>query len=391
MVGFCDLIMTMAMIQYRTPEDSCCGSSFGLHTTMTTDLFKRHYALLIIWVVHLVSLRSERSSANFVGSSADAAVVDDDVQEVDRQLSCFDDEWWSDAFDNVKLVVHHNGHGAPCGEIGQERSSSSLFQAFQETFLQDAKQCPTSLSLFSGADDDRMLLYNDYEMESILTRLINHNVDTCNSSALDEDDRDNKSGFYGYCDRGPANTPVLHDHALLVPNFDANGSHQSSFLPCHFHTKAGLRIASLAHLAQLARQQSTRASGRRGEQQGEELHLYAVPAGRYFMFAPSYAGEVIDLEHVAGGDAETFVSLKVLSVQPRVFELINFVNPTREGDVLLQQALTETREELRLSRSTVDAKEKFMATRTSDTGWDTNSTVAKTLKRYVRLYVMFVG
>ena len=63
---------------------------------------------------------------------------------------------------------------------------------------------------------------------------------------------------------------------------------------------------------------------RKPETGAGELHLYAVPVGRYFMFAPTYAGEVIDLEHVAGGDAETPVSLRVLSVQPKVLELVNF-------------------------------------------------------------------
>jgi hypothetical protein len=59
------------------------------------------------------------------------------------------------------------------------------------------------------------------------------------------------------------------------------------------------------------------------------LHLYAVPAGRVFMFAPNYIGEIITLPHVRGGDPSLPVYLRVLSLSPLVFDLVNFFS--KEG------------------------------------------------------------
>jgi hypothetical protein len=113
------------------------------------------------------------------------------------------------------------------------------------------------------------------------------------------------------------------------------------------------------------------------------LHLYAVPAGRVFMFAPSHIGEIIDLPHVTGGDPDKPVYLEVLSVSPRVFDLVNFFSKD-ESATIVERALEETSESHRIKRSSTGASGYTVNSgRTSESGFDTNGPTAMTLKKYV--------
>lgn len=370
-----------------------------LHKSVVTCKSAQLILLLIYLIGYITILDDESDESN--------SYVSRRTEEV---TTCFDDDWWAklvasdaapdvaqdpekvelqqqeDPFDDLMLVVHRNGEGTPCGEM-----RSNLVQTLQETF-QDEKECPT-----------KEAVNNMYEMESILTRVLHRTVQSCSSSASATESADDPgrrattSGFFGYCDMGKARTPILEDHSQLVPNYVQSSSNnnnnkrkQRSFLPCHFHTKAGVRLSSFSHLVRLARQAAQAPAGQDDEtttatatKRPRELHLYAVQAGRYFMFAPSYAGEIIDLSHVQGGDPQQSVYLQVLSVQPKVFDIVNFMHPINEGQELLETVLQETRDDLKLRRSVTGDADHINMERTSDTGWDTDSRVSQTLKRYV--------
>ena len=112
------------------------------------------------------------------------------------------------------------------------------------------------------------------------------------------------------------------------------------------------------------------------------VELYAVPAGRHFMFAPKYVNQIIPLPHVTGGDPTRPVYLHVLSVSPRVFDLVNFFTKPESQD-LVQRALAETRESHRLQRSTTGSNgKKVNRFRTSESGFDTSGETAMNIKRY---------
>jgi hypothetical protein len=113
----------------------------------------------------------------------------------------------------------------------------------------------------------------------------------------------------------------------------------------------------------------------------KELHLYAVPAGRVFMFAPSHVGQVIALPHITGGDPKKPVELHVLSVQPRIFDITNFFTRD-ESNEIVRRAVEETRETHRIKRSSTGATGyNINQQRTSESGFDTEGATAMTLKR----------
>jgi len=109
-----------------------------------------------------------------------------------------------------------------------------------------------------------------------------------------------------------------------------------------------------------------------------ELHLYAVPAGRVFMFAPAYVGEMFDLSHIP---TEVPLKLEVLSLSPVLFEIYDFFSH-KEGDILIDHILNEEDENMKLKRSSTGATGYTVnSQRTSEGGFDTTSPIAVELKK----------
>eukprot|EP00547_Thalassionema_nitzschioides_P008707 CAMPEP_0194222620 /NCGR_PEP_ID=MMETSP0156-20130528/33395_1 /TAXON_ID=33649 /ORGANISM="Thalassionema nitzschioides, Strain L26-B" /LENGTH=312 /DNA_ID=CAMNT_0038953489 /DNA_START=77 /DNA_END=1012 /DNA_ORIENTATION=+ len=109
------------------------------------------------------------------------------------------------------------------------------------------------------------------------------------------------------------------------------------------------------------------------------LNLYAVPAGRVFMFAPKFVGEIFEIPDVEG-DQGAPISLEVLSLNPRIFEVFNFFS-REESKNLVEQALNENRESHRVKRSTTGGGKHLHPRRTSESGFDTHGKVAVTVKK----------
>ncbi|KAL7576628.1 hypothetical protein ACA910_005566 [Epithemia clementina (nom. ined.)] len=108
--------------------------------------------------------------------------------------------------------------------------------------------------------------------------------------------------------------------------------------------------------------------------------LYAVPAGRVFMFAPKFVGEIFALPHVLDQTGQP-LSLEVLSLQPRVFDIHNFFSES-EAQELIDKAIREQSETHKLHRSTTGTiGASVFNRRTSENAWDTHGTRAQVIKK----------
>ena len=280
-----------------------------------------------------------------------------------------------DDFDwqGLVFVLHRNGEPDPC-DSGFDATHTKIPAA--------------------SAGNKQM---DKYGVESFLTETFAETLMSENSARTSCGSPDNMTapeGLLGFCDMGPDRTPILLDHQKLVR---VGGSSDSSSLPCRWLTREGIRITSLQQLRDIARQakmaaQTCTSSSESNPQdadqencQGKEefkLHLYGVPAGRVFMFAPKFVGEIFELNHLTNNpNPETPVSLKVLSLSPRVFDVLH-IFAEEEADAIVDRALKETSPTHRLHRSTTGTSENsVIETRTSENAFDTHGTVAVRVKK----------
>jgi hypothetical protein len=266
-------------------------------------------------------------------------------------------EWWED----LSLLIHRNGEADACGSV---------------VTVPNAQTLGNSASASIG---------DKYEMESFLTDLVADTMEDESSCGSPENANANTKapqGILGFCDMGPDRTPILLDHEQLIPV-------KSGSLPCRWYTREGLRISSLEQLKSLVEQATSKTcnagsdscAGSRSSSD-PEIHLYGVPAGRVFMFAPSFVGEIFDLTHVLERpDPDLPVYMKVLSTNPRVFDVVNvFSKP--EADAVVRRALQETSPSHRMHRSTTGTSENAIFTkRTSENAFDTHGMTAVALKQ----------
>lgn len=288
-------------------------------------------------------------------------------------------------FRNLTVVLRPNGQTT---EVSCGQTKIDIMQGLENMLRKEPHRCPIN--------------FEKYQVEALLTRLFHSLLSeqefACQPSAESSANKPLR-GLYGYCDRGKDYTPILPDHEQLVP-IDHDGDDDddaSTSLPCHFHSAQGIRVTSLPRLAQLARsvpappadkdedmvtcsEPSMECSANGDKAFSRELHLYAVPAGRVFMFPALQIGEKISLPHIRGGNPEEPVCLQVLSVVPRIFEVHNFFD-RGDSDDLVESAVTETREIYRIKRSSVGVAASQEIKRTSESGFDTSGPVAMKLKR----------
>ncbi len=270
----------------------------------------------------------------------------------------------ADIWHNVKLAVHRNGEPEPCGY--------------------------TTKSLTDVMPSRTDSLSQKYEFESFLTSSLGKDVldkDACGPEQPPASIKGKKrkmwgrgedysipgidSSFLTFCDMGPERTTILSDHNQLVSV--QTGS--VTTLPCHFHTREGLRFTSykelldyvhkIVHMAGIPADAgeeecvvsddgSTLCAPRQSpDAMDVDVHIYAVPAGRSFMFAPSYIGEVFHIDHVESGRPHP-ISLEVMSLSPRVFDIINFFDKA-ESAAIVDKAIHETSETHRIKRSSTGA------------------------------------
>lgn len=271
-----------------------------------------------------------------------------------------------DEFNKISIAVHRSGEPEPCGVVMP--SIANIREA-----LDDLDVC-----------GEKTL--DKYQMETFLTTLIIKSLDS-KESCGSTDNVSAPSGIEGYCDMSPDRTVIQNDHDKLV-RFSTDGTRKS--LPCRFFTREGLRVDSLSSLIALtkkAEENMKELSCAGTEQDGScssdsTLHLYAVPAGRMFMLAPSYIGEKFVIDHLSDEFGETIVA-EVISVKPRVFELHNFFS-LDEAAKIIENAERDKSETFGLHRSTTGAVNGTVyGRRTSENAWDVSSTESRAIKRLV--------
>lgn len=213
-----------------------------------------------------------------------------------------------------------------------------------------------------------------YQLEALLTAVFAEEL-----AASDCGSNDNSTapeGFLHYCDMGVDRTIVQndYDHLVRIP--------RKGNLPCRFFSREGDRISSFEDILRMAEKAETRECTEENDVCTDrmDLHLYAAPAGRVFMFAPSYVGEIFQISHVKDSLGQP-ISLEVLSLDPRVFDIYNFFSAD-EAHSLIDKAVKETSPTYRLHRSTTgSATASIFNKRTSENAWDTHGTLAQTIKR----------
>lgn len=273
----------------------------------------------------------------------------------------------NDPFENVSLILHKNGEAGHCGETGSE---STFYMVLLQSFASEFdNNCPPEIS--------------KYQVEALLTKSFSNLINTCYTTGQ------KAKGLLGFCDAGPKKTPILLDHDQLIP---IKSSTMESSLPCRFHTREGLRITEMKQLTEMTKVAPAQCEmvtdkdnvqtckGIEDDSIPSEIHLYAVPAGRVFMFSPSYVGEIFHLPHVQGSDNMP-IYLKVLSLNPRVFDVFNFFS-REESQELVDKAVAETSETHRIKRSSTGATGyNVNSRRTSESGFDTHGKTATKVKK----------
>ena len=108
-------------------------------------------------------------------------------------------------------------------------------------------------------------------------------------------------------------------------------------------------------------------------------HIYAVPAGRVFFFAPSHVGEIFELAHVRDSMGRNLV-LQTLSVEPKVFDIYHFFSQD-ERQTILQEAMLESSDTHKFQPSrTGSANATSYSKRTSETCWVSKTDTAMAIK-----------
>jgi len=308
----------------------------------------------------------------------------------------------------------------------EEDSSNNKKSPLSQSILRSTEHFAKPLSFDSKYDLDAVLTHAFASITPSSSSLFkDHDPSSCGPT-WEEQDPNNKphyldqvnahsspiintsfSSLIKYCDMGIDRTPLQPDHNKLVR------LGQVKSLPCTFHTREGVRVDSLKMLVDLAREvqllgqkkksgggecsgvigddddnqendatctAATTTTTTSGNDQKNELHLYAVSAGRVFMFAPKHIGEIFELPHVQGPKGLP-VSLQVMSLQPRVFDIYNFFDRA-ESAAIVEKALKETSETHRMKRSSTGASGyNLNSKRTSENGFDTHGKEAQVVKR----------
>lgn len=288
-----------------------------------------------------------------------------------------------DPFLAVSLELHLNGEASAC--VTTNPSITSLSQALRKEVAKSEQ--------FDSIDRNR----DKYDFDLLLTSaIVNHLIEDkahqcAPSDFYDESGQiayDNPgTAFLSFCDMGDDRTPRLFDHdQLLLMQDPLSGRDEFA---CHFHTREGVRINSLEQFAQLAREAKQKTmncsiDASNGDSvcidSSGKLEIYAVQAGRVFMFAPKFVGEVFDLKHVIAPSGKP-VSLEVLSLSPKVFDVKNFY-ADYEADAIVNKALTETSESHKMKRSSTGASGyNLNSRRTSENAFDTHSKMAMIVKK----------
>lgn len=271
-------------------------------------------------------------------------------------------EGQTDLLQQVSWQIHRNGSPDVCGTT------------------QDMMPVMTEILASMGLCEDLTKLQDKYWFEAFLTNVFHSQFQRDGDPALcgsQDDPSKDGAGFMGYCDMGPERTPPQPDSAKLVRT-------QQQSLPCRFFTREGVRLATLTQWTEWVQDMHLQHLQDCGQEHTCSAHtpldMYAVPASRVFMFAPSQVGEIFRLDHVLDSTGNPLY-MEVLSLEPRVFDIFHFFSED-EAQTLIDKALKETSKTHKLHRSTTGAVNgTVFSKRTSENAWDTHGKLAQIIKK----------
>ena len=262
----------------------------------------------------------------------------------------------------MSLQIHRNGDPEVCGTV------EDLVPIMTE-FLAKMDLC-----------HDLAKLEDKYWFETFLTNVLHykfHREGDSTVCASPDDELGANRGLFGFCDMGPERTPPQPDSKKLIAT-------QEGTLPCRFHTREGVRLASLSQFTDWIQTKKLEYMERCGAEEtcaaATPVDIYAVQASRVFMFAPRQVGEIFRLDHVQDSTGNPLY-MEVLSLEPRVFDIFHFFSED-EAQELIDKALKEKSSTHRLHRSTTGAVNgTVFSKRTSENAWDTHGRLAPIIKK----------
>lgn len=288
----------------------------------------------------------------------------------------------------MKLAVHRNGEADACGEVTRSIDEKLITEV--------------ALSLYPNMAASKVPNMSKYQLDAVLTQVMNIILDNQDCGIAPNPAPGKKSGvwdkwykkamarpmkseFLKFCDMIEGDRLTVQTDHRKLQKVPARFAGMNTF-PCHFHTREGDRINSYKKLMKVVSHvESTQdlcASGALPSDTCEDvkLSLYAVPAGRVFIFATSYIGEKFVLDHIKDPSGRSTV-LETISLRPKVFDMHNFFS-TDEADGIVLNAIRQTADTHKFKRSSTGASGyNINPTRTSENAFDTHSQLAQKLKR----------
>lgn len=122
--------------------------------------------------------------------------------------------------------------------------------------------------------------------------------------------------------------------------------------------------------------------------------IFVVPVGRLFIWPTFYVGHIAKVTHISlsnnlidhffasNSNSNEVIEIETISIEPKVFKVRNFLSMA-EADGLVSNALKITEDDYKLKRSSTGTEYSIDNFRTSENAFDTNSDLARVLKKRV--------
>lgn len=338
----------------------------------------------------------------------------------------------------ISIILHRNGEADPCTTYQISFNMEDMIKVMIDMYN------ASDISDNDCHEKEKIILSNKYEMDAFFTKYFSNKLEKSLSSNTtiennnqndngnnDNDHNDhynntcgstekeysnfrssNMNGLYEYCDMGIERSVIHKDHNHLI---QISISESQKSLPCRWYTREGLIISSMEQFFTIIRNHNNESSSSSSSPINSttttmsnndmiSFHLYAVPAGRVFMFAPKYIGETFILNHIQLPDDDNDnddnhvttennnnnntnnntnkIILTVVSIHPRVFDIEYFFSQ-KETNQIIEDAINQELSTHQFHRSTTGTTGtgSIFNKRTSENAWDTNGNTAMIIKK----------
>ena len=423
------VIMTVLVCDMNQPSSSLSTSHFMVHAE------SNHIKEDSVRVVPAASIYSDdEMNIKSLVNDLDETLRISDVVDLDESIGS---QFMQRELQRIanQIVTTSSSSSTTTTTTSTDMSTPSLRLVVHPSGKASCRRTITNTALRHSSKNNTpstLLVTDKYQMEATMTEYIANRWTISEQRDTDDEDSDcwssprtqtvtsnetiTDNAFYNFCDMSPNYTVVQYDHDQLVR---VGNDETATTLPCRFYTREGIRIVSIPHLQSIMEDQyqastiiantsdhvdctpntvdlnidgtastesppindctTTTTPQSTAATTTWELHIYAVPAGRVFMFAPTSIGEIFTMSHIIlpkppktkgktkkmNTDIDpaviereldvtkniSVVSLEVLSLVPPIFDIHHFFSKD-ESDQLIRKALAEQSETYRFHRST---------------------------------------